>query len=154
SDRRIGIVGPLSNAATHQSLPAVTERGRWAVNKLPPWLTVDSMALLVAELSGQNRPHVPFVNGFCYAVPREAIDRVGLFDEELFGSGYCEENDFCIRARDAGFRAALADDAYVFHSKSRSYTSAGRDQVAQRNYELFLEKHGEARVRHMLAEWE
>jgi O-antigen biosynthesis protein len=154
SDSRIGVVGPLSNAATHQSVPAVTEEGRWAVNELPAWLTVDSMALLVAELSGQEMPRVPFVNGFCYAITREALDRVGLFDEELFGSGYCEENDFCIRARDDGFLAALADDAYVFHSKSRSYTSAGRDEVARRNYGLFLEKHGEGRVKEMLSELE
>jgi GT2 family glycosyltransferase/glycosyltransferase involved in cell wall biosynthesis len=152
ADSRIGVVGPLSNAATHQSIPAVTEAGRWAVNELPPWLTVDSMALLVAELSGQEQPRVPFVNGFCYAITREAIDRVGLFDEELFGGGYCEENDFSIRARDAGFSLALADDAYVFHCKSRSYTSAGRDETAQRNYRLFLEKHGEERVRELLAE--
>ena len=154
SDDRIGIVGPLSNAATHQSLPAVTEDGRWAVNELPPWLTVDSMALLVAELSAQDRPRVPFVNGFCYAVTREAIERVGLFDEDLFGSGYCEENDFSIRARDAGLLAALADDAYVFHAKSRSYSSAGRDEVATRNYQLFLEKHGAERVRGLLSELE
>jgi GT2 family glycosyltransferase len=154
SGKRIGVVGPLSNAATHQSLPAVTENGRWAVNDLPPWLTVDSMAMLVAGLSGQEHPHVPFVNGFCYAITREAIERVGLFDEELFGSGYCEENDFSIRARDAGFSLALADDAYVFHAKSRSYSSAGRDDVATRNYQLFLEKHGAERVRGLLGELE
>jgi GT2 family glycosyltransferase len=154
SDGHIGVVGPLSNAATHQSLPATTEDGRWAVNELPAWMPVDAMALLVAELSGRERPRVPFVNGFCYSLTRAAIEAVGLFDEELFGSGYCEENDFCVRARDAGFLAALADDAYVFHAKSRSYTSAGRDQVARRNYELFLGKHGEERVRGMLAEWD
>lgn len=152
SDRRVGVVGPLSNAATHQSVPAVIEDGRWAINDLPAWLTVDTMSLLVAELSGRERPRVPFVNGFCYSMTREAIERVGLFDEERFGSGYCEENDFSIRARDAGFELALADDAYVFHGKSRSYTSAGRDEIAQRNYRLFLEKHGEERVRGLLAE--
>jgi GT2 family glycosyltransferase/glycosyltransferase involved in cell wall biosynthesis len=152
SDGDVGVVGPLSNAATHQSVPAVTEDGGWAVNELPPWLTVDAMALLVAELSLQERPKVPFVNGFCYAITRKTIDRVGLFDEDLFGSGYCEENDFSIRARDAGFSLAIADDAYVFHSKSRSYTSAGRDAVATRNYDLFLEKHGTARVQGLLSE--
>ena len=152
SDGRIGVVGPLSNAATHQSLPAVTEDGRWAVNELPAWLTVDSMALLVSELSARERPRVPFVNGFCYAITRDAIARVGLFDEDRFGSGYCEENDFSIRARDAGLELALADDAYVFHAKSRSYSSAGRDEIASRNYELFLEKHGAERVKSLLGE--
>lgn len=152
SDERIGIAGPLSNAATHQSVPTVTDEGRWAVNELPAWLTVDSMAMLVEKLSGQERPRVPFVNGFCYAIGREAIEQVGLFDAENFGDGFCEENDFCIRARDAGILAALADDAYVFHAKSKSYTAAGRDEVARRNYQLFLEKHGAERVREMLDE--
>jgi GT2 family glycosyltransferase/glycosyltransferase involved in cell wall biosynthesis len=152
SDQEIGIAGPLSNAATHQSVPAVTEDGRWAVNELPPWLGVDSMAALVAGLSARERPRVPFANGFCYALTREAIERVGLFDEDLFGSGYSEENDFCVRARDAGLAAALADDAYVFHAKSKSYTVAGRDEVAKRNYQVFLDKHGRGRVQEMLGE--
>jgi GT2 family glycosyltransferase/glycosyltransferase involved in cell wall biosynthesis len=154
SDERIGVVGPLSNAATHQSIPAVKADGRWAVNPLPPWLTAEAMGLLVGELSDRERPRVPFVNGFCFAIKRAAIDEVGLFDEELFGSGYCEENDFSIRARDAGFSLALADDAYVFHVKSSSYTADGRDRVASRNYQLFLDKHGEERVRALLEELE
>lgn len=154
SDEQIALVGPLSNAATHQSIPTVKKDGRWAVNEHPPWMTVDSTAMLLSGLSKRARPRVPFVNGFCYALTREAIDRVGLFDEERFGSGYCEENDFCIRARDAGFSAALADDAYVFHAKSKSYTSTGRDEVAQHNYQLFLKKHGEGRVKELLSELE
>lgn len=152
SEEDIGVVGPLSNAATHQSLPAVKASDGWAVNELAPWLTVDSMAMLVAGLSDRERPRLPFLNGFCYAIAREALERVGLFDEVRFGSGYCEENDFSVRAQDAGFSLAVADDAYVFHSKSRSYTKAGRDEVARRNYQLFLDKHGAERVDRMLAE--
>jgi GT2 family glycosyltransferase/glycosyltransferase involved in cell wall biosynthesis len=150
SDDRIGIVGPLSNAATHQSIPAVKDDGGWAVNELPRWLTVDALGELTAQLSSRDRPRVPFVNGFCFAVKRSLIDSVGLFDEERFGSGYCEENDLSVRAQDAGFELAIADDAYVFHSKSRSYTPDGRQEIARRNYQLFLDKHGADRVAALL----
>lgn len=152
SDERIGIVGPLSNAATHQSVPEVKDADGWAVNELPPWLTPESAALLVRRTATGSRPRVPFVNGFCYAIKRSLLERVGIFDEERFGSGYCEENDLSVRAQDAGFALAVADDAYVYHAKSRSYTAAGRKAVAKRNYERFLDKHGAERIDGMLAE--
>ncbi|MGH2945004.1 MAG: glycosyltransferase [Solirubrobacteraceae bacterium] len=141
-DDRIGIIGPVSNAATHQSVPSVREAGRWAVNPLPEWLTPDGMAVAVATASKVERPRVPFLNGFCYVIKRSVLDRIGLLDEGSFASGYCEENDFSLRARAAGFTGAVADDAFVYHAKSRSYTREGRDAHAKRNYALFLDKHG------------
>ena len=155
SGETVGIVGPLSNAATHQSVPEVRDAGAWATNPLPPWLDPDSMAFAVARLSERRRPRVPFLNGFCLAVKRATLNRVGFFDEDNFASGYCEENDFAFRAVNAGFELAIADDAYVFHAKSSSYTPAGRARVAKANYEKFLHKHGErpvqARVRELEA---
>ena len=142
SDPEIGIVGPVSNAASHQSVPKVREDGAWATNPLPDWLTVEGMGVAVAAASDGERPRVPFVNGYCYAITRRALDAVGLLDEENFAAGYCEENDFSLRARQAGFTGAIADDAFVFHAKSRSYTPEGRDEHAKRNYARFMEKHG------------
>ncbi len=147
SDPRIGVIGPLSNAASHQSVPLTREHGAWADNELPAWLTADATAALVAACSSRAYPRFPFVNGFCYAIKREALNRVGYFDEDRFERGYCEENDFSFRALDAGFQLAVADDAYVFHAKSRSYSSEGRTALARSHYELFLEKHGEEPVR-------
>ena len=142
SDPEIGIVGPVSNAASHQSVPKVREDGAWATNPLPGWLTVEGMGVAVAAASDGERPQVPFLNGYCYAITRRALDAVGLLDEENFAAGYCEENDFSLRARHAGFTAAIADDAFVFHAKSRSYTPESRDEHAKRNYARFMEKHG------------
>jgi GT2 family glycosyltransferase/polysaccharide pyruvyl transferase WcaK-like protein len=142
SDPGIGIVGPVSNAASHQSVPKVREDGAWATNPLPAWLTADGMAVAVACASPRERPRVPFVNGYCYLITRRTLDAVGLLDEENFAAGYCEENDFSIRARKVGFVGAIADDAFVFHAKSRSYASEGRNEHARRNYARFMEKHG------------
>ena len=59
------------------------------------------------------------------AVSRRAIERVGLFDEELFGKGYGEENDFSMRVIEAGMRNVLCDDVYVVHLGGRSFAPAG-----------------------------
>jgi GT2 family glycosyltransferase len=151
---RVGILGPLSNAATHQSVPLVREGSAWASNPLPAWLTVDGMGVAVAAGAPRATPLLPFLNGFCYAIKRSVIERVGLLDEERFGEGYCEENDYSLRAREAGFELGVVQDAYVFHAKSRSYGVEGRAELARRNYEVFLEKHGGARVQAEVAQME
>jgi len=146
SDRSLGIVGPLSNAASYQSVPRLREGGGWAVNALPPFLTPDGLAYLLSEAAPRSCPRLPFLNGFCYAIKRGVIDTIGVFDEENFASGYCEENDFSYRASQEGFELAVADSAYVFHAKSRSYGQEGRRDLARCNYQLFTAKHGEENI--------
>ena len=70
-------------------------------------------------------PEIPTAVGFCMAISRSAIDALGLFDEETFGQGYGEENDFSMRALRAGFRNVLCDDAYVVHHGAASFGPLG-----------------------------
>ncbi|HWY89321.1 MAG TPA: glycosyltransferase, partial [Solirubrobacteraceae bacterium] len=147
----VGILGPLSNAASHQSVPETREGNGWMVNRLPDWLTVDGMGLIVERGAPRTNTRLPFLNGFCYAIKRAVIETVGLLDEERFATGYCEENDYSQRARAAGFELAVVDDAYVHHAKSRSFGSAGRADLAKRNYQTFLDKHGRGEIERLVA---
>lgn len=150
SDPGAGILGPLSNAASHQSVPDLRDEAGWATNPLPDWLTPDGLALALRLDGIRVDARLPFINGFCFVVKRAVIDAVGAFDEEHFASGYCEENDYAQRARDAGFATAVVDDAYVFHAKSKSFGVDGRRTLAKRNYEIFLEKHGRERIQELV----
>jgi GT2 family glycosyltransferase len=150
---RVGILGPISNAASHQSVPALREDGAWATNPLPGWLTVDGMALIV-ERAPRAEARLPFINGFCYVVKREVIDSIGYLDEERFAEGYCEENDFSHRAFRRGFALAVADDVYVYHAKSRSFGAEGRNELARRHYRTFLEKHDSGEIERLVSEME
>jgi 2-polyprenyl-3-methyl-5-hydroxy-6-metoxy-1,4-benzoquinol methylase/GT2 family glycosyltransferase/glycosyltransferase involved in cell wall biosynthesis len=131
SDRRIGVVGPLSNSASWQSVPEIVnlKGDDWAMNHLPPGMDVSEMGLLVAKYSGRLYPRIPFLNGFCLMIRREVIDELGYFDETNFGRGYGEENDYCLRAGEAGWDLAVADDVYIYHAQSRSYTEDRRKQL-------------------------
>jgi GT2 family glycosyltransferase len=142
----VGILGPLSNAASHQSVPRVKQAGAWAVNELPDWLTVDGMGFLIAHGIPRSDVRLPFLNGFCYAIKRAVIDAIGRFDEERFAGGYCEENDYSHRARLAGFELAVVEDVYIHHAKSRSFGPDGRAELARRNYESFLDKHDRTEI--------
>lgn len=142
SSPKLGIVGPLSNAASWQNVPSLYDQhGAFAVNDLPTRHTVASMARIVADASTRTYPRLPFVNGFCFMIKREVIDTIGYMDEENFPVGYGEENDYCMRAADSGFEMAIADDVYVFHAKSKSFGHDRRKELSRQGTESLKRKH-------------
>ena len=143
SGENVGVVGPLSNAASWQSVPERSDADGWKVNELPPGYNVDDFAELVHALSSRRFPRVAFLNGFCLMLRRSVIDNVGLLDEDAFPQGYGEEDDYCLRARDAGFELAVADHCYVYHAKSKSF-GGRREELARQGRDALLAKHGSA----------
>ncbi len=55
-----------------------------------------------------------FLPGTALLIRREVIERIGLLDPRYFF--YCDDDDFCLRADDAGFDAAYCDRAVVRHA--------------------------------------
>lgn len=143
----VGITGPLSNAASWQNTPVLmAEDGSgFAINALPKGMTPDAMAELVRRASCKARPLTTFLNGFCFLIRRDVLDAVGYMDEASFPFGYGEENDFCLRAQDAGFKLAIADDVYVFHSKSKSFGHQRRAELSKAGSVAIRKKHGNAK---------
>ncbi|NYT83431.1 glycosyltransferase [Alcaligenaceae bacterium] len=141
---KVGAAGPLSNTASWQSVPRIfDDSGDWNDNPLPEGVSIDDMAAQVAMLSACQYPRVGFLNGFCYMIRRETMDEVGIFDEETFGRGFGEEDDFSLRARAAGWELAVVDDTYVFHAQSRSYSSERRLKLTKLAGEALSKKHGD-----------
>lgn len=142
-----GIVGPLSNAASVQSIPDVASRaGQTAINGLPPGMDAGAMDAWCAANSRRPLPRVPLVHGFCLGLTRKAIEAIGEFDEASFPQGFGEENDYCFRAAAAGVGLVIATDTYVFHEKSQSY-GARRTRIAAESAVKLAALHGDGRVR-------
>lgn len=136
-----GMVGPLSNAATWQSIPAALRAdGSWSTNDMIRPKHVERVQALLADISERAYPEFHVLNGFATLISREVFDRVGLYDEDAFPVGYGEETDLCLRARRAGFRLTVADDCFVYHHKSVSFganrqrlTRAGRFELTNKH---------------------
>ena len=146
----IGIVGPLSNAATWQSVPERSvPDGGWAINEVPRGMGVDDVDAVVEEAAKAvpQLVRLPLLNGFCYTIRREVVERIGAFDEVGFPRGFGEEDDFSLRATNAGFGIALAHDTYVFHAKSKSYGSSRREALTAAGQDELRRKHGEPRLK-------
>jgi GT2 family glycosyltransferase/tetratricopeptide (TPR) repeat protein len=83
------------------------------------------------------------LTGFCLLLRRAVFDRIGGFDER-YGLGFFDD-DLSVRARRAGFRLLVAQDVFVHHFGSRTFTALGVDcpEQLRRNFEQFRAKWGE-----------
>jgi GT2 family glycosyltransferase len=89
---------------------------------------------------------VDWISGACLATRREIWQRLGGLDDTFFM--YCEDVDYCLRVRDAGFRIDFVANTRVTH-----YEGAGRPWIGQaalqrtgQSYAIYLAKHYAAPV--------
>ena len=75
------------------------------------------------------------LNGFCILLHRPTVEALGFLDESNFPLGYGEETDLCLRLTHQGYKLAIADQVYVYHSKSASFGSGKSKQLRQRSRE-------------------
>ncbi len=143
-----GIVGPMSSAASVQSLPDFRSSGnQTAINDLPKGVSIDGMNTYCENWSSVGLlPYATMLHGFCFGIRREVLDTIGLFDDKSFPRGYGEENDYCFRAVNAGFGLVVATNTYIFHAKSKSYKSEVRVQLMEAGAQKLRELHGRRRI--------
>jgi len=132
SDPHIGLVGPVSNNVSGpQQIPvdyddfSLIDPFAWRWQKSHAGEIVDSRRLV----------------GFCLLIRKEVIDKVGNLDEE-FGIGCYEDDEFCHRAMEAGFRAVIARDSFIHHFGGMTFRNTNIDFAAlmARNRVLFEQK--------------
>lgn len=126
SQEMVATVTPLSNNATLASVPNIFEK-----NELPKDMSLEEMNRIVEESSYNDYPEIPTAHGFCMYIKRSVLDQVGYFDEKAFGKGYGEENDFCFRCFDYGYRHLLCDNTYIYHKESQSFSNRKNELIIQ-----------------------
>lgn len=140
SNEYIATVTPLTNNGTIASVP------NFGVdNDLPKNMTLEEYAEMIEKSSKSRYPELTTGNGFCMYIKREVIDELGLFDDETFGRGYGEENDFCYRALDHGYTNVLCDDTFIYHKGTQSFKkenlTASRAALIDEHMNLLRKKH-------------
>lgn len=116
SERNIGTVTPFSNNATILSFPEPCSD-----NEIPRGMTLAAVDGLFHEHNQRTMVDLPTGVGFCMYIKRDALDEVGYFDEQRWGAGYGEENDFCLRASALGWRHVAACNLFVLHRGAVSF---------------------------------
>lgn len=131
----IGTVTPFSNNATICSYPQFC-----VDNLMPHGYSVETLDSLFQEANANQLADIPSAVGFCMYIRRDCLDQTGPFDEERFGKGYGEENDFCLRATAKGWRHALCADTFVRHAGSVSFSDE-REERTTHALKLVIERY-------------
>lgn len=135
SQPNVATVTPLSNNATLVSVPEGLKR-----NELPENISLDDYADLVEKVSYNEKSELPTGHGFCLYIRREVLNKVGYFDEESFGKGYGEENDFSYRCLDYGYINLLCDNTIIFHKEGQSFENT-RNEVLEAHMKILKERY-------------
>lgn len=119
----LDVAGPVTNNIGNEAMVEIA------------YDSMESMAGAALEYCWQHAGEVLRVDNlafFCVAISRRVIDSVGLLDESFQG-GFFEDDDYCRRATEAGFRLGIVEDSFVHHHLSASFDKLGK----QRKQEIF-----------------
>jgi GT2 family glycosyltransferase/ubiquinone/menaquinone biosynthesis C-methylase UbiE len=134
SDDRIGGVGPVTNNAAYYTALQV------------PYRTLEELILFAEQFNSSDpskwEERLKLI-GFCLLIKREVYEAVGDLDEQ-FSPGNFEDDDYCLRIRQAGFRLMLCTDTFIHHEGSISFREDPQSFYAlmQTNNKKFTEKWG------------
>lgn len=138
ASERHGVCCPRSNNATILSIPLLFNGSRtddtYSDTSFSVWKNIKDKL---------PKYHViPTGVGFCMLIKRQMIVNFGLFDE-IYLTGYNEENDFCSRINRFGYSVVSANHAYVFHLETKSFSKKQKIILEKRNREILNTRYPE-----------
>jgi len=132
-DKTMGLVCPVTNFAGNEIKINVTYRDS---------REMEIFALALAREKVGQELQVNMAPLFCALIPRAVWEKIGGLDER-FGLGMFEDDDFCHRVAQVGFRIAAAEDCFIHHfgqGSFRKLLTKEYNQIFERNRQLFEEK--------------
>jgi GT2 family glycosyltransferase len=134
---RAGLIGPVTNRAEGlQQISGVDydEEGLRGLN---------SFAAQVAEGQAGRCDPASRLAGFCLLIKRELMARIGGLDER-FRLGSYEDNDYCLRARLAGYECRIAGGCFVHRGGQPEFSDEQIARLKQisAQWEIFKTKWG------------
>ena len=134
-DSSIGLIGPVTNNIGNEARIEIHYRDM---------RQMESAAYEYTSAHARKLLEVDTVAFFCVAMPRSLYSEIGGLDER-FGQGFFEDDDYCQRARQAGYRVVIAEDVFVHHHLSASFGKLDdpeRQKLFEKNKRLYEEKWG------------
>ncbi|MCX5910341.1 MAG: glycosyltransferase [Deltaproteobacteria bacterium] len=111
-DPAIGMVGPVTNSSGNETRIAVD---------YDDIKDLDAFAKRHTETHAGQTFEVPMLPFLCVALRREVFESVGPLDER-FGLGFFEDDDFALRLKEKGFQILGAEDVFIHHFGSASFS--------------------------------
>ena len=134
-DAALGLVGPVTNNIGNEAKIDIQYANMEEMQRA---------ARIYTASHARQALEAQVVAFFCVALPRAVYEAVGGLDER-FGLGFFEDDDYCQRVRQAGFKVAIAEDVFVHHHLSATFDQLDaqrRQALFERNKAIYEEKWG------------
>lgn len=117
---------------------------QWSISRLPSvHRQIESrLGLWKPRFDYDKSAEVEQINAAVILIPKKVLDTVGLWDEGFFL--WFEENDFCIRARAAGYKIYYSPEVSVLHESQAGISKMPfweRQIIWQRSMFRYFRKH-------------
>jgi len=129
SSPSVGLASPLSTGSPHLQID------------LNPGDSLEQAAKCIRTLHRPQHPTIITPEGQFLYIRRWALDKFGFFDR-VYGRGFCEESDMCMRMFLHGVDMVCADNALIFHRRSASFSSETRSKHYRANRPIFDSRWG------------
>ncbi|MBV9085419.1 MAG: glycosyltransferase [Acidobacteriaceae bacterium] len=133
SDPAVGMIGPVTNSSGNESRIEVD------------YNDINDMDRFAAAYTRHNDGvtfDIHMLALFCAALRKSTLEEVGLLDER-FGIGMFEDDDYAMRIRQRGYRVICAEDVFIHHWGSASFSRLNEDlyrKLFEENRRKFEEK--------------
>lgn len=94
----------------------------------------------IEALKACNVTEAGMLVGFCLCIKTKVIKQIGLLDEQ-FGFGMWEDNDYCLRIRNAGYKLYVVTTSFIYHYGSQTIQDFSSNNLLEENKQKFLEKY-------------
>lgn len=134
-DQKIGLAGPLTNNIGNEQRIEIAYSNMEEMERTSYRLTMERR---------REQYSVDTLAFFCVAIRKDVFQTIGYLDED-YTIGFFEDDDYCARARQAGFELVISDGVFVHHHLSASFDEMPRSQRAalmSRNRKLFESRWG------------
>lgn len=134
-DSSIGLIGPVTNNIGNEAKINISYGNMGDMLELSARFTRSHI--------GRTFP-LRTAAFFCVMMPCEVYERVGPLDES-FGRGFFEDDDYCRRIEQLGLRVVCAEDVFVHHHLSASFSklrSQERQALFEQNQAIYEAKWG------------
>lgn len=133
ADKRVGMVGPVTNSCGNEARITVDYSDT---------AEVDAFARRYTREHEGVSFDIPMLAMYCVAMRQEVVTEIGELDER-FRLGMFEDDDYAVRVHSAGYRLVCAEDVYAHHFGSSSFGKLSEEQqtsLFEANRALFEQK--------------
>lgn len=126
-----GLVGPVSNN--------IHGAQKVEIGEFQDMNTLMGLCEKYHQAHHSNVTQHYMLRGFFFLITPDCLETLGGFDP-VYGLGNYEDDDYCLRAKLAGFTHWIVDGAVIFHHGSQTFKGLGYDEG---RYKASIERNGQ-----------